>query len=297
MIDGMIATLHQEQADDADKQKYCSEQFDMSGEKKKGLERTDSDLDTAISKGQEALAALKDEIDALEKGIKSLDKEVVDATEQRKEENKDYQEALASDAAALKLLNMAKTRLNKFYHPQKAQPAEAPVFVQINQHEQDAPAPPPETARAYLGAKEDANDGVLATLDVVIGDLEKQMRESKQLEKDSQKDYERAMQDSADRRAQSTKTLTDKGAAKASVEAELETNKDGKRQTAGELMATDKYISSLHGECDFLLQYFDVRRGARDGEITSLQSAKNLLSGMDVSLVQTQSGRRLRGIA
>ena len=40
--------------------------------------------------------------------LKALDKEVADATEQRKEENKDYTEALASDTAAKQLLNMAK---------------------------------------------------------------------------------------------------------------------------------------------------------------------------------------------
>merc|ERR1712194_203799 len=33
-----------------------------------------------------------------------------------------------------------------------------------------------------------------------------------------------------------------------------------------ELMATDKYISSLHAECDWLVQYFDVRKEARAGE-------------------------------
>merc|ERR1712187_1047150 len=39
------------------------------------------------------------------------------ATEQRKEENKEYTELMANDAAAKELLGFARNRLNKFYNP------------------------------------------------------------------------------------------------------------------------------------------------------------------------------------
>merc|ERR1719271_1298019 len=121
------------------------------------------------------------------------------------------------------------------------------------------------------------------------------MKDAEMMERDSQRDYEQAMKDSASKRASSSKSLMDKGATKASVEADLEASKSQKDSTTKELMTTDKFLSSLHGECDFLIQYFDVRKQARDGEIESLRNAKNVLSGMDVSLVQ--QGRRLRGVA
>merc|ERR1712014_429573 len=38
-------------------------------------------------------------------------------TEQRKEENEDFTELMASDSAAKELLGFAKNRLNKFYNP------------------------------------------------------------------------------------------------------------------------------------------------------------------------------------
>merc|ERR1719272_553181 len=296
MIDAMVVTLKREQTDDDHKKDYCANQFDSSGDKKKGLERSASDLDIAITKGNDANAALKDEIDGLENGIRALDKEVADATEQRKEENKDSTEELASSTAAKELLNMAKTRLNKFYHPQTAQPKEdGAVLAQVNLHLQGAPPPPPETAGAYMGSKAEANQGAMAAINTIIADLDKEMLEARLTEKNSQGDYEQAMQDSADRRALSTKTLTDKGASKASVESEIEANKADKADAATELMATDKYIGSLHAECDCLVQYFDVRKAARSGEVESLQGAKAVLSGADYSLVQ--QGRRLRGVA
>merc|ERR1719313_428875 len=92
-------------------------QFDLADDKKKSLERTVSDLETAIAKEKEAIAALTEEIKSLEEGIASLDKSVAEATEQRKEENKDYTDLMASDAAAKELLAFAKNRLNKFYNP------------------------------------------------------------------------------------------------------------------------------------------------------------------------------------
>merc|ERR1712072_997170 len=59
---------------------------------------------------------------ALQDSIKALDKAVADATEQRKEENEDFTELMASDSAAKELLGFAKNRLNKFYNPKLYKP-------------------------------------------------------------------------------------------------------------------------------------------------------------------------------
>merc|ERR1719476_442735 len=97
------------------------------------------------------------------------------------------------------------------------------------------------------------------------------------------------MKESAEKRTTDTAALTEKTATKADVEADLEAHHEGKASAEKELMATMKYISSLHAECDWLIQYFDVRKEARTGEIDSLVKAKAVLSGADYSLVQTKS--------
>merc|ERR1719454_1475929 len=58
-----------------------------------------------------------EEIAALTKGIKDLDKQVAEATANRKAENAEYEETMASDGAAKELLGLAKNRLAKFYSP------------------------------------------------------------------------------------------------------------------------------------------------------------------------------------
>merc|ERR1712224_1165017 len=56
-------------------------------------------------------------IAALEDGIKALDKQVAEATADRKEEHEENVETLANDNAAKELIGVAKNRLNRFYNP------------------------------------------------------------------------------------------------------------------------------------------------------------------------------------
>jgi chromosome segregation ATPase len=316
MIDDMITTLKVEQADDEAKKEYCGTAFDQADDKKKGLERAVSDLEIAIENANEDITKLGEEIDALKAGIKELDKMVVEATEQRKEENEDFKELMASDTAAKELMKFAKNRLNKFYNPKlykappktelsredriavnmggTAPPTAAPggiagtgiaVFIQTRNV---APPPPPESFGPYTKKSEDSM-GVMAMMDLLIADLDKEMTEAETEEKDAQADYETTMRDSAEKRTKDSKLLGEKESAKAELEADLETNTEDKASTAKELMGTLRYIQSLHNECDWLLKYFDVRKEARASEIDALGKAKAVLAGADYSLLQTKS--------
>merc|ERR1711920_1121628 len=93
----------------------------------------------------------------------------------------------------------------------------------------------------------------------------------------------------AAKRTADSQSLTEKGSAKADTEEQLQAHAAAKAAGGKELMATDKYISSLHAECDWLLQYFDVRKEARAGEVESLTKAKAVLSGADFSLIQRRA--------
>jgi septal ring factor EnvC (AmiA/AmiB activator) len=258
MIDEMVATLKTEQNDDDHKKEYCEKQFDLSDDKKKGLERSVSDLETAIEDHKEGISTAKSEIEALEKSIKALDKAVAEATEQRKEENEDFTELMASDSAAKEILGFAKNRLNKFYNPKlykappKRQlsdedratlaaggtlaPTAAPggiagtgvtVLATISQHGVAKPPPPPEAPGAYK-KKSGESGGVIAMIDLLVKDLDKEMTVAKAEEKDAQGDYETMMKDSAAKRADDSKSLADKQGALANLEAALQSSTEEK---------------------------------------------------------------------
>merc|ERR1719468_1073903 len=296
MIDDMVALLNQEQLDDDHKKEYCAKQFDFADDKRKELDRTISDLETAIAEANEGAANTKADIEALEDGIKALDKQVAEATEQRKEENEDYTTLMANDAQAKELLEFAKNRLNKFYNPKlyRAPPAPAPEFVQIAAHVQHKadPGPAPEAPGAYK-KKSEGGTGVIAMIDLLIKDLDTEMTEAQTEEKLAQEEYENLMKTSAEKRVSDTKSLTEKEGVKAHLEEELSKSGEEKKDTVKELMATESYISSLHAECDWLMKYFDVRKEARAGEVDSLKKAKAVLSGADFSLLQTREAKFL----
>jgi len=130
-------------------------------------------------------------------------------------------------------------------------------------------------------------------IDLLVKDLDKEMTQATAEEKDAQADYEELMKDSAAKRAEDAKSLTDKGAAKGAMEEQLQTHHDTKKSTESELSATVAYIHSLHSECDWLVQYYDLRKESRDNEIDALGKAKAVLSGADYSLLQ-KSTRHLR---
>jgi hypothetical protein len=320
LIDGMVATLKKEQTDDDDKKEYCTIQFDNADDKKKALERAIADGEASIAAATESIGTLSEEIPALEKGIKALDKEVAEATEQRKEESTEYNELMASDSTAKELLLFAKNRLDKFYNPKlyKAPPKRvlsdedeismsfggtmAPTappggiagtgigFVEISAHMHGIapPPPPPEAFEAYAKKGEEAT-GVTTMIAMLVKDLDEEMTAAKTEEEESQKEYETMMKDSAMKRVQDLKTLAEKSATKADLESDVQAAKDTKLANTKQLMATMEYTQSLHAECDWLLQYFDVRKTARAGEVDALKNAKAVLSGADYSFLQART--------
>merc|ERR1719410_3208877 len=126
-------------------------------------------------------------------------------------------------------------------------------------------------------------------MDLLIKDLEKEMTEAQTSEKDAEADYLEMMSDAAAKRTADAKSLQEKGSAKADLEGSLQDHKGKRMDAAKELMATLKYIHSLHTECDWLIQNFDMRKEARTGEVDALKKAKAVLSGADFSLLQTKA--------
>jgi len=308
MIDAMVVTLKKEQTDDDHKKEYCAEQFAQADDKKKSLERSIKDLETTIADAKEGIATTQEDIKALGASIVALDKAVAEATAQRKAENEDFTQLMASDSAAKEILLFAKNRLNKFYNPKlyKAPPKRelsdedratlaaggtlaptaAPagiagtgvtVLSQVSEHGVAKPAPPPEAPGAYK-KKSGESGGVIAMIDLLVKDLDKEMTVAETEEKDAQGDYEQMMKDSAEKRAQDSKNLGDKEAALADMQAALEKSTEDHASATAELGATLQVIQGLHNECDWLLQYFEVRKEARTGEIDALGKAKAVLS-------------------
>merc|ERR1719331_3241692 len=168
-------------------------------------------------------------------------------------------------------------------------------FAQVHVHITKKMPPPP--AVSFVGKKSEEAGGVLAMMDLLVKEVDKEMTEAEVEEKDAQSDYEKVMKESSDKRAADSNTLTEKTAAKAEMETELQAQNDKKAAAGEELRATKDYISTLHKDCDFLLEYYDQRKTARASEIDAMGKAKAVLNGADFSLLQTgDKVKSLRGV-
>merc|ERR1719316_2150273 len=289
MIDDMVTILVKEQADDEKHKTFCQAEFAKADTEEKDTSTDISSITSAMADISDEMAGLSEDIKTLKDEIASLDKSVAEATEQRKEEHADYTETLALTETAIELIAKAKNRLQKFYNPTlyKAAPVkemtmeekiiEAGTFAQVRLHV--APPPPPETFGGAYEKKSEKSGGVLALMDELVSDLEADMKDSGYTEKTAQKEYAELMTDSQATRAQDAKSIVDKEAAKATMEAKLITAKTNHAATKEEISLVTSYIGDLHVSCDFIMQNFDLRVEARTAEIESLKNAKAVLSG------------------
>jgi len=295
MIDDMVVLLGKDQADDDKSKTFCQDEFDKAADEEKAAKEKLAATTAKIAELEDAVAQLAEEIEVLEGEIKGLDKSVAEATEQRKEEHEDYGVKVELSEAAVQLIGKAKNRLQKFYNPTlyKAPPKtemtmegkiiEAGTFAQIHAHRDiDEPAPPAVSFTEYKKSEKSA--GVLGLMDMMVRELESDVKDAGYEEKTSQKDYAELMADSEASRAQDSKSIVDKTASKAELGAKLELAKESKAASETDVSLAAQVIADLHVSCDFLLQNYDLRKEARTNEVESLKNAKAILSGANFGL-------------
>merc|ERR1719267_102538 len=199
---------------------------------------------------------------------------------------------MAANTAAKELIEFAKNRMNKFYNPGQYKPppkrelseeeritlnnggtlapTEAPGGIAgtgISAMQSDAAPPPPPEANLAYQKKGEESAGVIQMIDNLINDVEKENQVLELEEKDAQEDYEKFMEDAKAKRAEDSKSQSDKEGALAETEEELVASKESLKGKQTDLMGVDKQLSDLHADCDWLLKYYEARKEARTGEI------------------------------
>jgi len=214
---------------------------------------------------------------------------------------------LADNVTAMKLIEMAKNRLNKFYNPAlyvappvEEMSAEDRIFTAAGGELETTPAPTGLAAAKLAAAsfiqlkssqpatptykKSGKSNSVIALMDGLIGELKTGNQDMTHDEEDAQKEYEQMLKDAEESRAEDSKSITDKQEAKAQLEENLNEEKNTYKLKVQALADTVATIADLHKSCDFLLENFEVRLSARSKEIEGLKKAMAVLSGADYSL-------------
>merc|ERR1719171_2283956 len=141
-----------------------------------------------------------------------------------------------------------------------------------------APPPPPETFGAYEKSSE-KSAGVLGLMDMIVKELEGDMKDAEYEEKTGQSEYEKLMEDSGEARSMKVKAITDKEEAKAKLGSKKHATTEKERADEHDVDAIHAYEMTLHTDCDFILENYDTRKEAREQETESLKNAKAVLAG------------------
>jgi len=274
MMDKMVADLKKQQQDEYDKNEFCKAEIDKTEDEIKVANNEKEDLGETHTDLVNTLATIADEISQLQADVAASEVALKQAGEARKEENQVFQTSIADQRATIAILNKALARLREFYG--------GPSLAQVRVHRQEpgaAIAAAPEKPADY--EKSDAAGGVLQMLMKVIADAEATEAQMEVSEQHSQKSYATLVSDTtaaieADRAAIALK-LEEQAKAegeKSATEGSQLSNEETLKTLEGTLMAR-------HGECDWLMKYFDVRQTARKEEMDSIEDAKAILSGAD----------------
>jgi uncharacterized coiled-coil DUF342 family protein len=289
MIDDMVTLLGKEQKDDDKQKEFCRDEFDKAADEEVAAKEKIASITAVVEEDTDTITQLEEEIKTLTEEVAALDKSVVVATEQRKEEHEESVSAAQMNQAAVELVGKAKSRLEKFYGgaafvQQQAAPEsalfQAPSFAQVRAHAR---------ARDEMEVDDDDSDtqtstqrkegGVIAMMDGIIHDLEMDMKDMENAEKTGQADYATLMSESQETRAGDVKSMADKAATKADLEGKLVESKDTAAKADEALAIIKKAIADLHASCDFLIQNYDMRKEARANEVDGLKNAKAMLAG------------------
>lgn len=280
MMDKMIAELKKQQGEEYEKHESCQKDIDANEDstREKGSEK--KDLSATITGLEGTLKGLEKDLEDLKTGIAEAHVALKTAGEQRKAENREFQQVVADQRATKAILMKALERLQAFY---AKTPGAALLSVRAHggrRQEPGAPvAPPPPTGKAYAPVGGAA--GVLQMLEKVIQDAERADQEAVAAEQASQKAYGQLVSNINAELDTAATSITEKTAAKEQAEADkLIADKD-LRATENAIAELADISKALHLECDYLNKNFDIRQQARQEEIEAIQEAKAILSGAD----------------
>jgi len=274
-INGMIADIEQESADEVALKAMCKDKFHKNDMEIMENEDLLKDLTTKINDFASAIDTLEKEITALKAEILETTIELQRSAELRVKANKEFQSAVADQRATQAILKKALDRLSKFYAEQ---------FVQLKathkqtKQEPGAAAPPPPQGFSEYKSNE-GSGSVMTMIEGIITDAKELEAETIKGEQEAQAGYESFVKESYAAIEAAQRSVTNKMEEKATAETgktAAEGDKADADSTAEDLAKTK---ADLHLSCDFVMMNFDAREAARKGEIEGLQNTLASLKG------------------
>lgn len=279
MIDEMIVLLRKEEQEDIEHRDRCENSQNANGNEISDLKSSIEKTEQSLKRMENSKKELEGEIDALELEIKSTKKDMAQLLEFRNEEVGDFRQALKDDSDAVDLLGQAIVALTKFYKRNKMA---TPELVQkAPEYTKDADkAPETSWSDGEYGGRKGESGGIIAILEMLKEDVQKEMAEGRADDADAQEKYLKqnaAMQETLDAQEE-TKANTEKELA--DLEEKMSTYEEYKNGKENDKKGEEDTEKALGTDCAWVKTHFESRRNKRKDEIQGLVDAKAFLAGI-----------------
>jgi len=273
-IDKMVTLLKDQENKDLETKQTC--EADRMSDTRKAIinSREVDDMTDVVVKLESDIAKLTAEIKDVEAEHKKVKEELDAATKLREDEHSAWLVTDKDDKAAAITVKSAREVLAGFYKDNKlslSQKGAGPAG--------EAPPPPPPTWEASYGGKTGESTGIVALLDMIHEDINKDRSTAKAEEDASKKEYDEFKGDSE----KQMKSLTDEKNEKLKVKGQKTMDKTATEKSRGtkkgELDATLQKIAAINPNCEYFEVNYPMRLKNRQIELDGLQKAKAILLG------------------
>jgi len=295
-VDDMMKDLAEEAAEDVKTKEKCEADRMKNSRLAKVTSQQIDDITALVARKNAAIAERNAKIAKANKNIAAMNEQIRVAQEQRNEENTEYEAKKSDDVAAKALVDKSMTVLKKFYEDeglafiQTSTQQKGPVADEINAGAAgDAPPPPPPTWSdgGYGGASAETN-GIQAIMQMIMDDIDKDIRDATSMENVSQSDFDTFKSDTesviSDVEEQVVAWETEIG----DLQDEITTSKSNRGDKKTLLDNTMGFLRLIAPGCDFIMENFEQRKSNRQSENDGLEEAKASLQGGQFSLAQVQ---------
>jgi len=272
----MTGALGKEKEDEIVFKDECVDDFNVND--KQSAERTfhKDEVETEINVLVTDIKDKTEEENTLMQEIADAQIELKKASENREEENKEFQVVISDQRATQAILDKAVERLKQFYDKKAA----ASLLQRRALTARQTPGAEVEAMpEGFAEYKKSDGGGAVAMINEIIAESKAVETDAIKAETDAQAAYEIFVQDTNKEIETDQKALTEDEEIVAQDKTEEVADEADKRSTITDILKLGDVNHNLHSSCDFTLDNFETRQHARDDEIEALKQSKAIFSG------------------
>jgi len=276
-IDDMVSTLKGEEETDLENKETCEK--DRADDTRSAIKaaRTMDERSDTVDELTGDIAEIVKTIAENKAEIKSITEELTKATTMRGDEHTEWEAADRDDGAAAELTMKAKDVLADFYEENNLNLLQKNKMAPVVAGE--APPPPPTTWEAPYGGKTGESQGIVAILEMIHDDIQKDKTKSKADEDKAEETFQ-AFKTNSETQIQALEDAnSDLLDTKGQKEDDISTAKEQRGSKHDELNTVIAKINDAAPSCVYTTINYPVRLKNRQVEIDGLEKAKAILQG------------------